>query len=191
MKRVISKIFILKHLLHLLLFFYWLYSLTEQRNSTSSMCLFLFFSTTLCIVYTSIVLKQNGKNDKIQKYQCKTVDKKLKNDSQHKCKLRIVVRLEPKEYTNPHYIRHMWNATSKSNVELKSNFRLQFSRRFGKVVFNLKQLIKTSHLKAVTSRIKLGTCEIQCLNWVMATVSSITINTGRYAMIHLAFFMFL
>ena len=69
-----------------------------------------------------------------------------------------------------HYIRHMWNATSKSNVEPKLNFRLQFSRRFGKVVFNLKLLIQTSHLKAVTSRIKLGTCEIRRLNWVMVTV---------------------
>ena len=38
-------------------------------------CLSLMFSTTLCIVYTSIVLKQNRKNNKIQKYQCKTVDK--------------------------------------------------------------------------------------------------------------------
>ena len=58
------------------------------------------FCTTLYIVYTSIVLKQNGKNNKIQKYQCKT-RQKLKNDSQHKCKVRIVIRLEPKEYTNP------------------------------------------------------------------------------------------
>ena len=45
-------------------------------------------------------------------------------------------------------------------------------------------MIQTSHLKAVTSRIKLGTCEIRRLNWVMITVSSITKNTGRYAMIH-------
>ena len=31
-------------------------------------------------------------------------------------------------------------------------------------------LIQTSHLKAATSRIKLGTCEIRRLNWVMVTV---------------------
>ena len=41
-----------------------------------------------------------------------------------------------------------------------------------KVVFTLKLLIQTSHLKAVTSRIKLGTCEIGRLNDVK--VSSIT-----------------
>ena len=53
-------------------------------------------------------------------------------------------------------------------------------------------LIQTSHLKAVTSRIKLVTCEIRRLNWVMVTVSTvscITINTGRYAMIHMAFLL--
>ena len=55
----------------------------------------------------------------------------------------------------------------------------------------LKLLIQTSNLKAVTSRIKLDTCEIRCLNRVMATMSSITINTGRYATIHMAFFIFL
>ena len=44
------------------------------------------------------------------------------------------------------------------------------------------KLIQTPHLKAVTtSRIKLGTCEIRCLNWGMVTVSSVTINTCRYA----------
>ena len=59
MKRVISKIFILKHFTSLI-FFYWLDSLTEQWNSTSSMCLCLMFCNTSCIVYTSIVLKQNG-----------------------------------------------------------------------------------------------------------------------------------
>ena len=32
-------------------------------------------------------------------------------------------------------------------------------------------LIQTLHVKAVTSQIKLGTCEIQRLNWVMVTVS--------------------
>ena len=71
----------------------------------------------------------------------------------------------------------------------------RFSRIFGKVVFNLKQcriqLIQTSHLKAVTSRIILGTCEIQRLNQVMITVSSIPQNTGRYALIHKAVFIFL
>ena len=36
-----------------------------------------------------------------------------------------------------HYIRHMWNATSESNVEPKSNFEC-FGRRFDKVVFNSK-----------------------------------------------------
>ena len=48
-----------------------------------------------------------------------------------------------------------------------------------------------SHLKAVTSRIKLGTCENRRLSWVMITVpdcSSITKNTVRYAMIHTALF---
>ena len=44
------------------------------------------------------------------------------------------------------------------------------SRRFSKVVFNLKLFIQTSHVKAVTSQIKLGTCEIRRLNWVMVTV---------------------
>ena len=70
-----------------------------------------------------------------------------------------------------------------------------FSRIFGKVVFNLKQcriqLLQTSHLKAVTSRIRLGTCEIQRLNQVMIKASSITQNTGRYALIHQAVFIFL
>ena len=37
-----------------------------------------------------------------------------------------------------HYIRHMRNVTSKSNVEPKSNFFDCFSRRFDKVVSNLK-----------------------------------------------------
>ena len=42
-----------------------------------------------------------------------------------------------------------------------------FSRRFDKVVFNLKlSNLVDSHLKAVTSRIKLGTCENRRLSWV-------------------------
>ena len=32
-------------------------------------------------------------------------------------------------------------------------------------------LIQTLHVKAVISRIKLGTCEIRRLNWVMVTAS--------------------
>ena len=68
-----------------------------------------------------------------------------------------------------------------------------FSRRFDKIYFIWNWriwLIQTSHLKAVTSRIKLGTCENRRLSWVMITVSSITKNTRRYAMIHTAFFIF-
>ena len=44
-------------------------------------------------------------------------------------------------------------------------------------------ILKTHYVWAacVTSGIKLGTCEIRRLNWVMVTVSSITINTCRYA----------
>ena len=58
------------------------------------------------------------------------------------------------------------------------------SRRFDKVVFNLKLLIQTSHLKAATSRIKLpGKCENRQLSWAMIIASSIIKNTGRYAMI--------
>ena len=49
-----------------------------------------------------------------------------------------------------------------------------FSHRFDKVIFNLKLLnlvdSDISHLKAVTSRIKLSTCENQRLSWVMITV---------------------
>ena len=52
-------------------------------------------------------------------------------------------------------------------------------------------LIQMSHLKAVISRIKLSTYENRRLNWVMITLSSITKNTGRHAMIHTAFFIFL
>ena len=71
-----------------------------------------------------------------------------------------------------------------------------FSSRFVKVVFNLKvsNLVDsdvTSQSGSLTSRMKLGTCEIRRFNWVMITVSSITKNTGRYAMIHTAFFIFL
>ena len=57
-----------------------------------------------------------------------------------------------------------------------------FSRRCGKVVFNLKLsgLVDSDvPLKAVTSRIKLGTGEIRRLSWVMITVSSITKSIGR------------
>ena len=61
------------------------------------------------------------------------------------------------------------------------------SRRFDKVVFNLKlsNLVDSaSHLKAATSRIKLpGKCENRQLSWAMIIVSSIIKNTGRYAMI--------
>ena len=69
-----------------------------------------------------------------------------------------------------------------------------FSHTFGKVVFNLRlsNLVDSDpHLKAVTSGIKIGTCKIRSLNWVTITVSSITKNTGRYTMIHTAFFIFL
>ena len=60
-----------------------------------------------------------------------------------------------------------------------------------KVVFNLKLLLQTYHLKAVTSRIKLATCGNRRLSWVMImiTVSSITKNTGRYAMIYRIFYI--
>ena len=60
------------------------------------------------------------------------------------------------------------------------------SPRFDKVVFNLKlsNLVDSaSHLKAVTSRIKLGKCENRQLSWAMIIASSIITNTGRYAMI--------
>ena len=54
-----------------------------------------------------------------------------------------------------------------------------FSRRFDKVVFNLKlSNLVDSHLKAVTSRIKLGTCEVRLLNLVMVTLSSTSITTS-------------
>ena len=44
---------------------------------------------------------------------------------------------------------------------------------------------------SVKRSIKLGTCENLRLSWVMIIVSSITKNTGRYAMIHTALFIFL
>ena len=51
-----------------------------------------------------------------------------------------------------------------------------FTRRFDKVVFNLKlsNLVDSDIPKAVTCRIKLGTSENRRLSWVMITVSSIT-----------------
>ena len=52
-----------------------------------------------------------------------------------------------------------------------------FSRRFDKVVFNLKlSNLVDSHLKAVTSRIKLGTCVTLQLSWVMTTVSAVLLK---------------
>ena len=65
-----------------------------------------------------------------------------------------------------------------------------FSRRFDKVVFNLKlsHLVdSTSHLKAVTSRVKLGACENRRLSLVII-MSNINSIQYRYAMIHTAFF---
>ena len=50
----------------------------QNSKTVHLRCLSLTFSTTLCIVYTSVVLKQNRKSNKIQKYQCKTVDKNWK-----------------------------------------------------------------------------------------------------------------
>ena len=80
------------------------------------------------------------------------------------------------------YIRHIWNGTSKSNVEPKSNFPLfQSQIRQSRINLKLSNLV----------RIKLGTCEVGRLKRVMITVSSITKNTGRYAMIHTAFFILL
>ena len=80
------------------------------------------------------------------------------------------------------YIRHIWNGTSKSNVEPKSNFPLfQSQIRQSRINLKLSYLV----------RIKLGTCEGGRLKRVMITVSSITKNTGRYAMIQTAFFIFL
>ena len=73
-----------------------------------------------------------------------------------------------------HCIRQMWNATSRWNVETKSNFRLFQSQ------------IRQSRPKdvpsqsRVTSRMKLGTREDWRLSWVMITVSNMTKNTGRY-----------
>ena len=60
--------------------YYFFVDLIAWQNSETVhlRCLSLMFSTTLCIVYTSIVLKQNRKNNKIQEYQCKTVDKNWK-----------------------------------------------------------------------------------------------------------------
>ena len=53
-----------------------------------------------------------------------------------------------------------------------------FIRRFGKVVFNLKlSNLVDSDVASQSSyrlRIKLGTCEIRRLNWVMITVASFT-----------------
>ena len=54
-----------------------------------------------------------------------------------------------------------------------------FSRRFNKVVFNLKlsNLVDSDlHLKAVTSRIKWGTCENRRLSWIMITVRTSLVN---------------
>ena len=49
--------------------------------------------------------------------------------------------------------------------------------------------IQASHLRAVTCRIKLGTCETQRLSLlVMITVSSVTTNTGRYAIWYITHF---
>ena len=50
----------------------------QNSETVHLRCHCLMFCTTLCIVYTSIVLKQNWKNNKIQKYQCKSVDKNWK-----------------------------------------------------------------------------------------------------------------
>ena len=68
-----------------------------------------------------------------------------------------------------------------------------FSRRFGKVVFNLKlsNLVDSDVASQSSCLWILGACEIRRLNWAIITVSSITKNTARYAMIHTAFFIFL
>ena len=70
-----------------------------------------------------------------------------------------------------------------------------FSRRFVKVAFDLKlsNLVDSfpiSKQLPLELNCKLGTCENRRLNWVMI-VSSVTKNTGRYAMIHTSSFMFL
>ena len=79
----------------------------------------------------------------------------------------------------------MGNASSKSNVEPKSNFQVSDSAK--------SYSIRRSRIliKVVTSRIEPGTGEVRRLNWVTITVSSITKNTGRYGMIHTAFSIFL
>ena len=59
-------------------FFFFIDLIADWSETVHLRCLSLMFCTTLCIVYTSIVLKQNGKNNIIQKYQCKTVEKNWK-----------------------------------------------------------------------------------------------------------------
>ena len=71
-----------------------------------------------------------------------------------------------------------------------------FGRRFDKVVFNLKLLkLVDSDRRPISKQLPLelkkGACESRRLSWVMITVSSITENNGRYAMIHTAIFIFL
>ena len=78
------------------------------------------------------------------------------------------------------YIRRTWNATSKSNVEPKSNFLLfQSQIRQSRISFETIEFswFRRRISKQLPAQIKLGTCEIRRLNWVMITVSSIDLVT--------------
>ena len=84
-----------------------------------------------------------------------------------------------------HYIRHMWNATSKSNVEPQSNFRpFQSQIRQSRFLF---ETIEFSWFRRPISKqlpLELNQAHVKmddCMNWVMIIVSTVSKNTGRYA----------
>ena len=87
-----------------------------------------------------------------------------------------------------HYIRHMWNATSKSSVEPKSNFPDCFSRRFDKVLFNLK--LSNSVDSDVPSKSNYLSNEIRHMWKSTIELGNVnSVNTGRYADTHRIFYI--